>query len=396
MEGKMKIYRSKLASLMLSGVALIAITGCWGDSNSSGGGTTEYVAVFPTSMDNYEANADNNASTTTTTIEVGGELQTHSIYPHGDYDWIKVELEEGKLYNFFTTNLNEVGDTYLYLYDNVDQSPGNHVDSDDDYIDYDSHIEEFNATYTGTYYLKVRSYDYDEVTSYQIGVVEHMDADEDGYIPYFDCNDMNDSIYVEADEIIGDGIDQDCNGEDLPTVVADNYEVDNVTPKSMAETQGSYEEYQHRNDIYSKKHSLHEETDVDLFAVTIPAKSKSEIIISDYFSDFNQFDWTVYDSNDTVVDDGSDGIWDEYTNDTNHSIDYVVEIAGYGGGGTGWYVPAFVDHGEDRDNDGYYTMDWSADCDDTNSSRYPGATDNYGDGIDQNCDGFDGEFDYQQ
>lgn len=40
----------------------------------------------------------------------------------------------------------------------------------------------------------------------------------------------------------------------------------------------------------------------------------------------------------------------------------------------------------DADGDGYYTGD---DCDDQDSSRYPGAHENTSDGVDSNCDGED-------
>jgi hypothetical protein len=42
----------------------------------------------------------------------------------------------------------------------------------------------------------------------------------------------------------------------------------------------------------------------------------------------------------------------------------------------------------DEDGDGYY--DEVDDCDDTDASIHPGADDPEGDGIDQNCDGVDG------
>lgn len=46
----------------------------------------------------------------------------------------------------------------------------------------------------------------------------------------------------------------------------------------------------------------------------------------------------------------------------------------------------------DRDGDGSYASPTTAngDCDDNDPTRYPGAADPVGDGIDQNCDGVDG------
>src|SRR5258706_5512363 len=47
----------------------------------------------------------------------------------------------------------------------------------------------------------------------------------------------------------------------------------------------------------------------------------------------------------------------------------------------------------DRDGDGAPA---DIDCDDNDPTRYPGAEDPYGDGIDQNCDGVDGWRDQKQ
>jgi hypothetical protein len=380
----------KIMTGLFSVAAATALSGCFGTdgvpSQSGGGDLTNvipssYRPVFPTAKDSYEGTSGDNNISSASTIEVGEPLQGRSIFPKGDYDWVKVELEEGVVYDIFAYNLNETGDTYLYLYD----ADGNFIEKDDDYIDYDSYIE-FNATYTGTYYIKVRSFDVQELTSYQLGVREHIDADNDGYSAVYDCNDNNATIYPYAREIPGDGIDQDCSGVDaIANGTPDPFENDNdmAHAKPFPETSGSIEEIEFRRDIYSKMRTLHDIDDQDFLSYTIPPHALL----------YTQ--WVNGDFNDSV----SSGVYDEngtalsgrpYTNTTDKAQTYYLKV--YSSGGIGWYVFAATYGGVDMDGDGYYTLDWDSDCNDANASIHPYADDsNDTDGIDMNCDGIDGE-----
>lgn len=370
--------------LSVLAAAVIGFSGCSSDSDDAVVATS-YAAVSPSSPDSFEGAAGDNNLSTAGTLSVGGTLQARSVFPVGDEDWIAVELEAATVYELFTTNLNEVGDTYLYLYD----ENGTELDSDDDHLYLDSDIEEYNATYSGTHYLKVRSYSVTEATSYQIGVRVHIDADDDGYTPTFDCNDNNNTIYATAFEIPGDGIDQDCSGVDaLADDAVDPYEADNdlASAKAMTVSYGSYGETQHRNDVYSKMRTLDNTADSDFFSFTVPAYSAVYIIESANVD----YDWYAYEANGTEVDSGTADMYEFVDNTTNAAVTYKVEISS-NGIDTGWYAPVMVPVGTDIDGDGYYTLDWDSDCDDTNALINSGESDtNTTDGIDSNCDGIDG------
>ena len=373
-------YRAYLAASL----AVLFAAGC-----NSGHSNAPYEAVFPTVEDRYEGSGDDDNYTRASTIKVGAELQSRSIFPQGDQDWVAVKLTEGMTYEFFTTNLNAVGGTVLELYE---ANGTRQMTADDNYIQNDSHIGAYEARYTGTHYLAVRSTQPETLTSYQLGVRLHVDADGDGFTPTYDCNDHNDTIHPWAVEIAGDGIDQDCSGDDAPDVAsADRYEPDDdfAHAGELFETEAAVQELQYQTKLYRNVHTIHEAGQQDFFRVTLSPHTAAYLM--DYTFDSSQVEIraTLLEQNGSEItsDNGWIDLKIENTADTDQ--EFYVRFEASDGLKRTWYAPALIPLGEDRDGDGFYTREENADCDDTNASIAPFGAETAGDGIDGNCNGND-------
>ena len=166
-----------------------------------------------------------------------------------------------------------------------------------------------------------------------------------------DCNDADASINPGASEICGDGIDQDCN------------EADEACPETDADGDGVSVEDGDCDDSNAEVH---------------PGAAE----VCDWIED-NNCDG-ILDSAET----DSDG--DGYTGCFMYHTQVDADGDGYCDGG--------VDNNHDGDctdsGDIMYAEDETApdsviDCDLTDATIYPGATEIWGDGIDQDCDGSD-------
>jgi hypothetical protein len=154
--------------------------------------------------------------------------------------------------------------------------------------------------------------------------IAQQDADMDGFPVPIDCNDNDPNINPAAPEIMGDGIDNNCDGIiDSTTVV--------VTPGGG-------------NTGY---------VDAD----------------NDGFPDFIDCDDNNANINPGMPEIMGDGI--------DNNCDGLIDSVYTGGGGnTGWI---------DADNDGFFDFE---DCDDNNPNVNPAMPEIPGNGIDDNCDGF--------
>jgi hypothetical protein len=167
-----------------------------------------------------------------------GEVQHHIVHPDGDVDWIQVSTVEGQGYEVKTFGLvGSLPDTVLEVYDDT----GFMVTSNDNY-EWDPYyyqlwslasLVSWTADYTGTYYVKARTYGgsygyFDDqgggpaFCSYEMSLpCPDLDGDEYGdpgssvcLYPERDCDDSNPAVNPAAEEICGNGIDENCDGYD--------------------------------------------------------------------------------------------------------------------------------------------------------------------------------------
>ncbi len=76
-------------------------------------------------------------------------------------------------------------------------------------------------------------------------MVETFDADDDGSLIWNDCDDFNSSVYPGATEIVNNGIDEDCDGEDQL-----------VNDKEVVENQPSIFPNPTKSEVFIKLHTI--------------------------------------------------------------------------------------------------------------------------------------------
>ncbi|NNF33962.1 MAG: hypothetical protein HKN68_07630, partial [Saprospiraceae bacterium] len=166
--------------------------------------------------------------------------------------------------------------------------------------------------------------------------------------PIGDCDDSNANVYPGAPEIIGNGIDENCDTQEVCYVDADN-------------------------DGYR--------TNSTTFSVDMDCNDSGEATPSDPIGDCDDLNASVYPGTTEIVgngiDDDCDGFelcyCDQDDDGVRPNATCTVQSADLDCNDSGEATPS----------------DPIGDCDDSNAGVYPGASEIVGNGIDDDCDGFE-------
>jgi hypothetical protein len=252
-----------------------------------------------------------------------------------------------------------------------------------------------------------------------------VDQDRDGYVAGYaggnDCNDSDASIHPGAVDIGGDGIDQDCSGADSETTTgidtdgdgytsiasggddpddndptvhpgADDSPGDGVDQDASGDDGPGVVPYDHDNDGYASIGTGGDDCDDDNPNISPGADEINGDGIDQNCDGLDggvavpvDLDQDGYASTATGGDDCNDYV-DTIHPGANDELGDCIDQDCSGADG-----PGSAPHtGQDRDGDGFFTCATGGnDCDDDDASIHPGATDIAYNGIDEDCSGAD-------
>ena len=232
----------------------------------------------------------------------------------------------------YVADNTDCDDTNANIYTGATETPDNDIDEDCDGFD------------IKTWYADTDNDSFGDINSSQ-----ESNTQPSGYVSdNTDCDDTNADIYPGAIETPDNGIDEDCDGSDLLTWYQDSDEDGFGNP-----------------------------------SITTEANAQPNGYVSDN-TDCDDSEADNYPGNTEIcdgIDNDCDGLVDDDDDSLTNSPTWYADTDGDGFGDSSNTITSC-------DPPTGYIAD-STDCDDTDASSYPGATEIPNDDIDQDCDGSD-------
>jgi hypothetical protein len=253
------------------------------------------------------------------------------------------------------------------------------------------------------------------MTALLVGCADLEDGDRDGFSRHQnDCDDANPAVNPDAAEVPGNAVDENCNGDADGDLDGDGFSNDGTFG-------GKPDCDDHSSSRYPGAPEVVDEVSQDCDAQAdnhLPTFDDDMDGFSEAQGDCNDGNPNVFPAADEVmnaVDDNCNGLVDEDSKNFDDDHDGLSEAegdcndqdpsvypgapetgfkSGFGGDGIDNNCDGLVDEGTtafDDDGDGYSedgSADKAPDCDDADPTVYPGAVENYSDGIDSNCNGW--------
>ena len=329
-------------------------------------------AAYPIEPDGYESN---NLPGAPTYLDVG-VVQNHTLWSSpdgtidaGDVDYFRVSLLANTRYDIFTAGLNGTADTKLFLYA-VDGTTPITNGLDDAYADDFASFESL-LVYTPTedreVVFRVQSFDVEssssvhQVADYFVGVVVHVDADNDDVPAFRDCDDGNASVSPLLAEIAGDGIDNNCSGSDVPAIdpgEPGNSNRANAIPLTLSEGSFAERTLLVGEGVVEATHTTgtNDHQDLDTYSVVVPAHTEYSVVV------YGESVSSVF----FYEADGSSSTFRLIGGETAET--FYIEVTGTG---DDTYDLSVFSLGEDVDGDEDYPRAWGSnrDCAEDDPSR---------------------------
>lgn len=286
-------------------------------------------------------------------------LQNHTLWKSpadvvdgGDRDYFRVDVVEGETYDFVTLGLCTQCDTILRLYENDGITQ---IGWSDDAAAAANSLYTHTAEATEQLTFRVEAFEADDtgaetlgVADYFVGVLTHIDDDDDIIPAILDCDDNNDDVTPFGFDVADNGLDEDCVGGDGVTEDPHEPNDDRATATPIPFSKASPLEMTLDMDILPVTGAFEQgrrgdALDTDWFSVVVPAHSGAVVSILAYgAASIGYF--------------GTDGLTElelvdeAMVNTTDAPVTYYVTLTGR----SEWYHLWAFDIGEDEDNDGDY------------------------------------------